>query len=130
DGIRASDVAQHFHGDLAGKRALLFPEDILSRNGYPRPVCFFDSGSQGCKRRSHDDFAMLNILNFRNQSVKERARLGERLKHFPITGNDRTSHYAPLLVSTSTPGSFCPDKNSSAAPPPVDTCEIFASTPA
>src|SRR5207247_10923363 len=35
-----------------------------------------------------------------------------------------------LFVSTSTPGSFCPDKNSSDAPPPVEMCVILDSTPA
>src|SRR5438876_9115684 len=35
----------------------------------------------------------------------------------------------PLSVSTSTPGSFCPDKNSKDAPPPVEICVILDPTP-
>src|SRR6266568_1805718 len=35
-----------------------------------------------------------------------------------------------LSVRASTPGSFSPDRNSSVAPPPVETCVILSPTPA
>src|SRR5207247_10655443 len=35
----------------------------------------------------------------------------------------------PLSVSTTAPGSFCPDKDSKDAPLPVETCVILDATP-
>src|SRR5437763_17076921 len=35
----------------------------------------------------------------------------------------------PSFVRTSTPGNFWPDRNSREAPPPVEMCVIFDSTP-
>src|SRR5262245_11687004 len=74
---------------------------------------------------------MIDVLDGRYQSVKKNARFGPRLKHFPVASDDRSSHgfIGYLFVNASTPGSFWPDRNSRDAPPPVDICVIFDSTP-
>src|SRR5262245_9619573 len=95
---------------------------------------------------------MLDVLNQGNKTIKERTCFEARLEHLPISCNDRLSHFISvgptvrfaarhlhrrpvplrldyLSVSTSTPGSFCPDKNSSDAPPPVEMWVIFESMP-
>src|SRR5215468_2974638 len=73
---------------------------------------------------------MFDILNFGNECVEESTRFLNSLVHLPISSDYRTSHFPPLSVNASTPGSFCPDKNSREAPPPVDMWLIFDSTPA
>src|SRR6185295_1228542 len=85
---------------------------------------------------------MIDAQDLRNQGVKESPRLRQRFKHLPVSGDDGCSHWACLLsvfsffsffsvcsVSASTPGSFCPERNSSDAPPPVEIWVIFDSIP-
>src|SRR2546426_5640554 len=47
--------------------------------------------------------------------------------HLPIRGEQQRSHASSRAA---TPGSTFPSRNSSDAPPPVDTCENLSSSPA
>ena len=72
---------------------------------------------------------MLDILNLRKQRVEE-ARVSARvLNIFQLPAMIGCRISLPLSVSTSTPGSFWPERNSSDAPPPVEICVIFDSMP-
>src|SRR5262249_39375825 len=130
DRIGASCLDKHPDGNLAGKSAFFFPMYILSRDCDTRTVGFINGGRKRGEGRSDDDVAVFHVLDSGNQSIKKRARLGPRFEHFPIPRDDGPPHSPKLLsVSTSTPGSFCPDKNSKAAPPRVEICVILDPPP-
>src|SRR6185437_7216012 len=59
------------------------------------------------------------------------ARIGRPVVHLPVGGEHRaTQHSAQRLSSSAaTPGSTLPSRNSSDAPPPVDTWLIVRSRP-
>src|ERR1019366_869156 len=123
---RDAGVFQHRGGHLARERALALVEHVLGRER--------NAASQ--KRRA--------------DAVESRERGGDRDVHSggPREGGDRasqlrgrrrrTSHLpvrdekAPALSQrrASTPGSAMPATRSSEAPPPVDTCDISAASPA
>src|SRR5687767_9409868 len=52
--------------------------------------------------------------------------------HLPVRGVDEGTcrHWAQASSSAATPGSSLPSRNSSDAPPPVDTCVMRSSSPA
>src|SRR5690606_16775145 len=52
------------------------------------------------------------------------------LVHLPVSGEDLAARHAHFSVRAVTPGRALPSRNSSEAPPPVETCETCFSRPA
>src|SRR5262249_51377703 len=84
------------------------------------------------KRGDNSHVAMRDVFDQRNQGLYGGHRFSHRLIHFPISGNQWSTHHKPhdLFVKASTPGSDLPARNSSEAPPPVEMCVILSATPA
>src|SRR6202011_3825314 len=59
----------------------------------------------------------------------ERARLRDRLVHLPVPDDERLARAHGYRSSAATPGSVLPSRNSSVAPPPVETCVIASAKP-
>ena len=81
-------------------------------------------GDGGERRKENRIDARVGPLSARNV-LHERARLGDGLVHFPIAGNE----WAHTRSSAAIPGSVLPSRNSSVAPPPVETCVMPSAKP-
>src|SRR5439155_6997344 len=82
-----------------------------------------DGDREGDERRAHDD---VDTLELRVAQAKTEIRsLGRALVHLPVAGNQHQS--APGMIVT--PGSSAPSRNSSAAPPPVESHETLSTSP-
>src|SRR3989449_10419551 len=88
----------------------------------PRKTRFKQSG-----RRKEPDRALVRNLARRKKSVKVLAGLERTHIHLPVRGEDEGSHPSS---SAATPGNSFPSRNSSDAPPPVETCVSVSSIPA
>src|SRR5207253_8148377 len=66
----------------------------------------------------------------REEGAHERAGIGRPVVHLPVRGEDRLEHQPALVSRAATPGSTLPSRNSSDAPPPVETCVTLCSSPA
>src|SRR6185436_3498847 len=76
-------------------------------------------------RRADRDLDVADRADLRQQRLDVLLRLGDRLVHLPVGGDEwRAAH-----DSASTPGSGLPSTSSSEAPPPVDTWSTMSSRP-
>src|SRR5438876_684565 len=73
DDIHTTNIDEHLHRYFTRKRAAFLPMNILSGDRHARAFRFFHCGREPSVRRGDDDVAMLDVLNFRNQTIKKRA---------------------------------------------------------
>src|SRR5256712_4716104 len=110
------------------ERAFGLPMDVL-RADHDVPMARntlrnrFDRNGRRKKPRG----ALVRTLARRKKSVKVLAGLERTHIHLPVRGEDEGSHPSS---SAATPGNSFPSRNSSDAPPPVETCVSVSSIPA
>src|SRR5207237_9194975 len=87
---------------------------------------------QGDRGREEQDAAILPALVVREERAHELTRVARAVVHLPVGREERPlEHHFPLRASSaSTPGSGLPSRNSSEAPPPVETWLIALARPA
>ena len=119
---RGAGAARQRDGRRAGERALGLPVDVL-RAGQQMlvPAQPRRCGLQRNGRREERHGAPRPRPIDREKALEERARLARREVHLPVGGEEeRARRHASS--SAATPGSGFPSRNSSEAPPPVETC--------
>src|SRR5262249_9836656 len=92
-----------------------------------------DGLARGLERgvgRGDQHLAPGHVADALRQRTGERGRLGARAVHLPVAGEQRDPGHAPQRSRTFTPGSSRPSRNSSDAPPPVETCVTASVFPA
>src|SRR2546426_9377692 len=129
DDVRAAGLAQHGDRDLAGVGAFGLPVDVLARE---TDVGAGDRGPgrlEGGEGRGEHDLAPAHAAHALGERACQRDRLAARAVHLPVAGDERRAAHrgtsacsagAPSSSATS-PGSRRPSRNSSDAPPPVET---------
>src|SRR6266496_1539841 len=114
--------------DRAGERALGFPVNVL-RSG--QHVAMARDALRDCLerngRREEPHRSLERDLTGRKEGAQVLAGLDRAYVHFPVAREDERSHASS---SAATPGSSFPSRNSSDAPPPVETCVSLSSIPA
>src|SRR5213594_760900 len=138
DDVGAAALAQHGDRDLARVGALRLPVDVLTgeadvRPRERRPHCF--EGREG--RRDHD-LAPAHMADALGERARQRDRLGARTVHLPVAGDERRAGHrgasaqraGAVSSSAASPGSSRPSRNSSDAPPPVETWVTASARPA
>src|SRR5262249_26590661 len=138
DAVRRSRIDDHVGRDLAREGTLLWlGRAVLRRDAHVRSREPVRDGAKGREDRRDDDLAVRDVVDVAGERASRYDRLGDRLVHLPVTGDDRFSHGQGsgigdpyLAVSAATPGNTWPERNSSEAPPPVEMCVIRSSRPA
>ncbi len=158
DHVLRARLAHHCGADLAGERALLLPVQVLSRHPNVRVASGFGDGMQRGERRRDDDLDVDDVLHHAAELFDEHDRLVDGLVHLPVGGDERDAHVILICCSrlaaqrlaasifnlhsafsirhcstyliATTPGSCCPPRNSSDAPPPVEMWVMRSVTPA
>src|SRR5664280_1452648 len=123
---RDAGVLEHRCGHFAGEGPLLLDVHVLRGERDPRARERGADAVEGRERRRDDEVDLEGPWN-RDESPRERRGRRRRARHLPV-GDEETAPGSQRKAST--PGSFSPATRSSEAPPPVDTCEIFAARPA
>src|SRR5258706_440181 len=114
--------------DRAGEGALGFPVDVLrsrqdvSMAGDTLRDCLERNG-----RREEPDRSFVGDLTGRKERAQVLAGLYRAHVHLPVAREDERPHASS---SAATPGSSFPSRNSSEAPPPVETWVSLSSIPA
>src|SRR5690606_34634488 len=89
--------------------------------------------SERDRRRAHDDRPRHLARKPAEEVAEEFAGRRGALVELPVAGDHRQSKghepTSPRVESSSTPGSGLPSRNSSEAPPPVETCETSSCKP-
>src|SRR5438552_1466896 len=114
--------------NCAGKRPLRLPVEVLD-SGQQSRVSLHRSGDrfQRDRRREEPHIAVVVGLIRGEKRLEVCPRFVGAQVHLPVRGEQQPSHASSRA---STPGSTFPSRNSSDAPPPVDTCENLSSSPA
>ena len=148
DAVIYADLVEHARGDLARESAVIFPMNILCTNVDVRAKSSISNSSKSRSRRTYDN-RYLCVFDERSQTANEVLALDDRVVHFPVACNNRSScHFKNYLLnihqktlrfymkmrdylsaSAAMPGISLPSRNSSVAPPPVETCEILSVRP-
>src|SRR5207247_7406798 len=111
-----------------GEYDLCFPLDVLGTVMYvpmpgdPLRDCFERDGG---RKKPHS--TLVGDFAGREKCAEVLPGLGWPDVHLPVRGEDERSH---LSSSAATPGNSFPSRNSSDAPPPVETCVSLSSIPA
>src|SRR5437899_4123070 len=129
DDMRAAGLAQHGDRDLAGVGAFGLPVDVLAREtdvgaGARRP-----DRLEGGEGRCDHDLAPAHAAHALGERACQRDRLAARAVHLPVAGDERRAAHRGTSAcsagaassSAASPGSRRPSRNSSDAPPPVET---------
>ena len=117
------------------------PVEILRRDGEMRSARRFRRRVQRGERRRDDDVDVAHTADQGAELLDVEDGLLHRLEHLPVAGDEWLAHQVLadyryrrldgyLSGSASTPGSVCPPRNSSDAPPPVEMCVMRSATPA
>src|SRR5947207_2370147 len=137
DDERAPRLAQHRDGDLARVGSLRLPVAVLCGELDARPVERLRHRVDGREGRCHHHLPPARATDVLGERAGERDRLAARSVHLPVAGDQwRATHRAFSIgslgsaSSARSPGSSRPSRNSSDAPPPVDTWLTAASFPA
>src|SRR5664280_868208 len=122
------ELGEHRRRDLAGERAAVLPVAVLGADrdlGAGR-----DQHGRGEQReRRADDDLRTGPGHPLHQGLEVRLHRRDRPVHLPVGGDERPAAHAPSSRAA-TPGRVSPARNSSAAPPPVETWESLAASPA
>src|SRR2546425_9354037 len=134
DDVRAPRLAQHRRRDLAGVGALRLPVDVLRPETDLRAGNCLGDGLEGREGRGDRHLAAGYAADRLGERSRERHGLASRPVHLPVAGDQRCAIHVSGSVAGSSrariPGSSRPSRNSSDAPPPVETCVTAASAPA
>jgi hypothetical protein len=87
DGVTAAGFGEHRSGDFAGEGAFFFPEDILTGNGDVSAARGLDRRGNRRERWGDDDVPIVGFGDERVELGEKRASVGDRLEHFPVTGD-------------------------------------------
>src|SRR5712664_960231 len=105
--------------DGAGKRALRFPVDVLRTDqDIPVPGDILRDRLERNSGWEKPHRPLVGNLARRKERAQVLPRLGGPHIHLPVRGENQASHASS---SAATPGNSFPSKNSSDAPPPVET---------
>src|SRR6185312_10977 len=133
DNVRTPGTRKHRARDLAGEGPLGLPMQVLTGNRDVAAARRFHRRRQtGKRRRHHDSAAVGRGRQTLFQGLEEGGGLGRRLMHLPVGDHHRGAqrvHAEGASVSAATPGSVSPARNSSDAPPPVETWVSLSSSP-
>ena len=92
DNVIYTDFVEHTRGDFARESTFGFPMYILCANmDVGALYCFSDRGKSRSRRANHNVY--FSILNQRSQSLNELNAFLNRVVHFPVTGNNRSSSH-------------------------------------
>src|SRR5687768_2347147 len=116
-------------GHFAGERPLRPPMDVL-RADRDIAAVRADRGRHLHARggREEPELPPVGGRDAGDESLEKRAGRSRPVMHFPVCGEDAAPHQASS--SAATPGSGLPSRNSSDAPPPVETWVIWSARPA
>src|SRR5690606_19384759 len=117
------------------ERALFLPVDVLDAQLDVGPGRDGRGGRGERDRRREEQHGPVLLWRPRRQEVPEVLHRGRRPQvHLPVAGNDRRrqslGHAASRSSSIAMPGNVLPSRNSSDAPPPVETWESRSANPA
>src|SRR5262249_33226650 len=136
----------HRRRNLAGKRALLLVIHVLRAQLDGRSRQYRMHGGQRDRWRAEHYLDPAHRHQIAENTGGKVARLGGAKMHLPLARANRraithdapppvfdplsSSYRASRLRSAATPGTSRPSRNSSDAPPPVETCVTFSAAPA
>src|SRR5262245_13741187 len=133
----AARLAEHRDRDLARVGALWLPVAVLRGELDPRSIegpRHHVEGREGWRDHHLPPARAADVLG---QRLGERDRLAARAVHLPVAGDQRGAAHRAFSIgsvgscsSARRPGSSRPSRNSSDAPPPVDTWVTAATFPA
>src|ERR1700752_1077525 len=115
-------------GDRPGEGTLGLPMDVLRAHLDVAMAC--DSLGDGLdrhRRREKPHRPLVRHFARGKKGAQVLARFNRPHVHLPVAREDQRSH---LASNAATPGSSFPSRNSSDAPPPVETCVSLSSMPA
>src|SRR5262249_32298720 len=114
--------------DLARERPFLLGVEVLSRHADAAArEDRRDGGDRGEGRGDHDLARRKRGADPRADLLRQDAGLGRGLVHLPVAGHGRLPCH--LSARPATPGSGSPARNSSVAPPPVETWVMRSARP-
>jgi len=139
DYVANAQFAQHERADLAGERSVVRRMHVLRAETESRISEQRVHGSERGKGRCDDGLDVVRQA-FLEQLADQLPRLCDGLVHLPVahdqgTARTRTGAHArtpwrsAARSRAATPGSVLPSRNSSVAPPPVETCVIALANP-
>src|SRR6185437_1870395 len=115
-------IARHRRTVLTRERALILPVDVLHAEQNVLAIAQRESGDDERDCRGEDDYRpIVGWWIDREKFLEIGARFLRAEIHFPVGGEHRLLHASPASSSAATPGSSLPSRNSSDAPPPVET---------
>src|SRR5437773_11789432 len=137
DDVRAPGLAQHRDRDLARVGSLRLPVAVLGGELDARPVDRLRHRVEGREGGCHHHLPPARPRDVLGERARERHRLAARAVHLPVAGDQRCAAHGAFSIgsvasssSARSPGSSRPSRNSSDAPPPVDTWLTASSFPA
>src|SRR5687767_2424345 len=127
----SSRVTRNWRGKLAGERAFRFPVNVLHADeGVGALAERIGDCVERQRGREERDRPVRSPGVVHEKGPEERLRVRRTVIHFPVGGEYRFSQHHRRSSSASTPGSGLPSRNSSDAPPPVETWLIRLERPA